>query len=65
MYSTLKAEIARKEMKFAEIARACDMLESTFSNKINGRSPWNLPECVKVKDVLGVDMPIDELFKED
>ena len=65
MYSTLRAEIARKEFKITDLAKRIGMADSTLSHKINGKSPWTLSECRKVQKALEVNMTIDDLFKED
>lgn len=64
MYSTLKAEMARKGVTGRELARSLNLGESTFSLKINGRSEFDLSEAKAIKDELGVNIPLEELFEK-
>lgn len=65
MYNTLRAEMARKGITSSNIATVLKKTKSTISLKINGKNDFTLREAVKIRDFLGVDMSIDELFKEE
>ena len=62
MYRNLEAELKRKDMTRAELAKALEITPGTLSLKLNGKSAITLPEAMKIKEVLGVDIPIEELF---
>ena len=72
MYGNLKAEFARKgltlEKVVAELSkRDIKMRVATLSmklNKQNKKFDFTLNEAVALKSILGVDTPIEELFKE-
>lgn len=65
MYSTLKAEMARKSVTIKNLADHLEKRVATISNKINGKSDFTVPEAVEIKRFLDVSMPIDELFKKE
>lgn len=56
----LKGLIAQNEMTHADIANLIDVASNTFSRKINGRTPFTLPEAKDIADHFNVT--IDELF---
>lgn len=62
MYYNLKAEIIRKGWTFHYFAELCGLNDAQLSNKINGKTGITLAEAVRMKEILGVDMPIEVLF---
>lgn len=64
MYPNFEAEKARKKLTLKPFAEAIGCTESTLSLKLNGKYPLLFKEAVIIKGVLGVDMPLDELFEE-
>lgn len=64
MYSTLKAEMARKSVTIKNLAESLGKREATISNKINGKSDFTLSEAKEIKEILSVEMPLDELFNK-
>lgn len=62
MYPNLRAEMARLKFTAAELAEKLNITNSTFSLKLNGKSDFTLEEAFMIKELLGVDMPIEMLF---
>jgi len=62
MYPNLNAEIARKGLTRNQLASTLGMTPTTLGLKLNGKAELSLPECLKIKKALGVNMAIDELF---
>ena len=64
MYPNLKAELARVNMSMKDLSKAIDMPYSTLVDKISGRSEFTFQEAVDIRKAIGVDIPLDELFKK-
>lgn len=64
MYPNLRAEIARRKLKMADVAEAIGLSETHFSLKMNGKYGFTLKEAFEIKKFLGTKMPLDELFME-
>jgi len=64
MYPNLRAEIARRKLKMADVAEAIGLSETHFSLKMNGKYGFTLKEAFEIKKFLGTKMSIDELFLE-
>lgn len=64
MYPNLKAELARVNMSMKDLAKAIDMPYSTLVDKVAGRSEFTFQEAVDIRKAIGVDIPLDELFKK-
>lgn len=45
-------------------AKELEISSSTFSLKLNGKYPFTLDEAKKIKNILGTETTLDELFKE-
>ena len=65
MYPNLRAELARKNMSIPQLAELTGIKTTTLYDKYNGRSDFTLDEAVKIRDCLGLDMSIDELFRKE
>ena len=63
MFSNLKAELVRRNIKFKDLARALGVSEKTVSNKIYGRSDFTLSE-INVISALIPDCEVSYLFKK-
>lgn len=64
MYSNLKAEMARNNVTSKDVAIALGKSPSAISAKMTGNANFTLDEAVRIKQLLRVDLPIDELFAE-
>jgi hypothetical protein len=69
MYPNIRAEIARKNLTLADIVkelrkRGFRMTVPTLSQKLNKKFEFTLKEAKALKEILGTDIPIDELFEE-
>lgn len=62
MFRNVEAELKRKGMTQMDLAKALKLSPSTISLKLNGKAIITLSEAKKVKEMLKVDMPIEELF---
>lgn len=65
MYNNLEAEMARIKMTQAQLAKELGITATTLSLKLNGKSNLSLKECMKIKQVLGTELPVDYLFAEE
>lgn len=64
MYPNLKAELARVNMSLKDLSKAINMPYSTLVDKVAGRSEFTFQEAVDIRKAIGVDIPLDELFKK-
>lgn len=64
MYPNLRAEMARKNITLADLADSVGVTVSTISQKLNGKFPITLKEAKAIKERIGVDLPLEELFEE-
>lgn len=62
MYRNLRAEIARKNKTLVELSSATGIKYQTLSEKMRGKSQFTVKEAVAIKEALGVEMSLDELF---
>ncbi|MBO5199552.1 MAG: helix-turn-helix transcriptional regulator [Lachnospiraceae bacterium] len=65
MYKNLDAEMARAQITKSRLAEQIGVTPTTLCMKLNGKSDLTLPECVKIKKILGVELPIEFLFHAD
>ena len=59
--------MARKNMSISKLATESGLCMARLYDKINGKSQrgfW-LNDAILIKQTLDVDMPLEELFKED
>lgn len=64
MYPNLNAEMARKGINKTELSRLVNMSLPNLSNKLSGRVKFSFDETLKIKEALGVDMTVEELFEK-
>ena len=62
MYRNLEAEIVRRGMTQGELAKKMSIAPSTISKKVNGKTPFTLPEAFVIREILGVEITLEELF---
>lgn len=65
MFPNLRAEMARRNITGYELADKIGVTNSTFSQKFNGKSLFDLDEAISIKKALGTDMPLEQLFEPD
>lgn len=64
MYPNLRAEIARRKLKLADVAEGVGISETHFSLKMNGKYGFSLKEAFAIKQFLATDLSLDFLFQE-
>ena len=64
-YPNLRAEIARRGMTVTSFAQKCGIPVATFHDKINDKSSFTLEEARNIRNTLGADMTIDDLFEKE
>lgn len=64
MYANVKAELARKNMTIVDLSNKTGIRYQTLADKIRGDSILTVDEALKIKEAIGVDMPIEELFSD-
>jgi transcriptional regulator with XRE-family HTH domain len=65
MYRNLEAELARKGISRADIAKALGIAIATVSEKLNNTSRMKLGEAMAIRDTFFPDMTMDYLFAKD
>ena len=65
LFPNLRAELARKGMSIPQLAELTGIKTTTLYDKFNGRSAFTLDEAILIRDALGLDMSIDELFRKE
>lgn len=63
MFPNLKAEMARKDIKYSKIAEILGISYASVANKINGKTDFTRSEIFKIRDTLFPDMPLEYLFE--
>jgi len=66
LYPNLERELEKRKLSHLELARRLNvgLEEKTIANKLNGRTIMDLDTAIAIKNFLGVDMPLEELFKK-
>lgn len=67
MYPNFEAERARNKVTLKMIASdpRIDYTLSTVSLKLGGKSPLTFEDAIVFKDIIGSDLPLEILFKEE
>ena len=65
MYGNVRAEMARKNMTISDLSVATGIRYQTLADKLRGDAMMKVEEAVKIKQALAVDIPIEELFKQE
>jgi transcriptional regulator with XRE-family HTH domain len=63
-FPNLKAEIARKGLTVETLSLICGISYSSLSAKLAGRRKVSYEDALKIKNALGVDVPLETLFAE-
>lgn len=64
LFKNLRAEMVRAGLDVAELAEKVGMKAGALYSRLNGTVPFSLDEAIAIKNVLGVEMPLEELFEE-
>ena len=65
VYPTLNAELARRSMNKRKLAERTGINYTTLVSKLNGKGVLTLPDMRKIKDVIGTNISMEELFAEE
>lgn len=65
MYKNLKAEMKKRRVKQNDIARVLNLSRQSLSYKMRGKRDFKKSEMENIKSFLAVEMPLDELFKNE
>lgn len=65
MYYILENELKKKKITRKKLADILGIGTTTISAKLNLKSDFTFPECVKIKQEIGYEGSIEELFKTD
>ena len=63
MYSNVKAELARKSLTVVDLSNKTGIRYQTLSEKLRGNYGFTVAEAKKIKEALGVDIPLEDLFE--
>lgn len=63
MYPNLRAEIARRNLNFADVADAIGVSVTHFSLKMTGKYGFTLAEAFAIKSYLKTKLSLDVLFQ--
>ena len=62
VYPLLEAELVSRKLKYATVGAVLNMTGATFARKMNSTVGFTIEEATAVKNFLGVDIPLEELF---
>lgn len=62
MYKELDIEILRKGMTKKMLAKKANIRYQTLIAKLKGKYPITFDECLKIKEALNSDLPLEILF---
>lgn len=62
MYPNLNAELSRLGWSRKVLADKLEIRYATILDKLNGKYPFTYNECVRIKNLMGVDIPLEVLF---
>ena len=68
MFPNLKAEMSRngitqRDLVTALAEKGCKVCVATLSAKMTGKRGFSFAEVCAIKEILGTDMPLEELFQ--
>lgn len=61
LYATMRGKMAEKGLTQKKMAEKLGINETSFMNKINGKTQWKVDEIIAIMDTLGCDF--NTLFK--
>ena len=62
-YKNLLAELDARQISYTKLAKFLGLSQSHISNKMSGKKIFKSEEMIAIKNLLGVEMSIEELFK--
>ena len=62
MYPYLKSEMAKRSISLLDLAELTGIRYQTLAQTAQGKSFFKVEEAMKIKEAIGTDMPIDDLF---
>ena len=65
VYPVLLREMRARGWSANRLANELDVAHNTILRKLQGSRDWKLWECIEIKRLLGVDMPLEELFQKE
>lgn len=63
IYPNLRIEMARSGLNKTKMAKGLGVSTAVFASRIKGERPFSFEEAVAIKELLGVEMSIEELFE--
>lgn len=63
VYPILDAELNRQQLTYATLAKLLNRPATTITQKLNGTLRIDKETALAIKEILGVDIPLEELFK--
>ena len=64
MFQTIFREMAaRNRMSITDLSKELGMCPKSLSNKLSRKTPFNLPEMIKIQQIFGGKITLDELFE--
>ena len=63
-YMNLMAEMARNNLKKADVAESIGVADKTFNNKLSGVSDFTFTEIVAIRDTFFPRLTLDYLFEK-
>lgn len=62
VYPVLETELEKRQITWSDLGKMLGVSKGLISAKLRGARKLNLETAIKIKEVLGVDMPLEELF---
>lgn len=62
MYPNLKAELVRRHISVPALAESLGISHGTMYLKLSGKAELTLRQAKQIKDLLGIDLPLEVLF---
>lgn len=62
MFRNLRAEMARQDVAFGDLAKTLKVRNATVSDKVNGKSRFYIDEAISIRDEFFPNLSIEYLF---
>ncbi len=62
MFPNIAKELVRNGFKLVDLAQKIGMSKTALYDRYTGRVVFSLPDAIKIKEALGSEMTIEELF---